>query len=185
MEESDLVRGCVEGSLRHQRELYQVFAPKMMGVCMRYAGNQAEAEDMLQEGFVTVFRKIETFTGKGDLGAWIRKVMVNAALMHLRKNKKFQMQVDLEEVDFFLEAGQSLFSTLAAKDLMHMVQKLPPGYRSVFNLYAIEGYNHREIGDKLDISAGTSKSQYSRAREMLRKMILVEAEKTKSDVIWR
>lgn len=185
MNESELVRGCVEGSLRFQRELYQVFAPKMMGVCMRYAGNQAEAEDMLQEGFVTVFRKIDTYAGKGELGAWIRKVMVNAALMYLRKNRKFQMQVDLEEVDFFLESDASLFSDLAAKDLMQMVQKLPAGYRTVFNLYAIEGYNHREIGEQLTISPGTSKSQYSRAREMLRKMLLVEAEKTKGNVIWR
>ena len=111
--------------------------------------------------------------------------MVNSALMYLRKNKKFQLQVDLEEVGFFLESNESLFAGLSAGDLMQMIQQLPMGYRTVFNLYAIEGYNHREIGEKLGISAGTSKSQYSRARELLRRMIELETEKAKGNAVWR
>lgn len=185
MTESELIKGCLEGSLRHQRELYHRFAPKMMGVCMRYAGAEEEAEDMLQEGFLTVFRKIDTFSGTGELGAWIRRVMVNTALMYLRKMKKFQVHVEIEEVDFFLESNESLFSQISAQDLMQMIQQLPAGYRTIFNLYAIEGFNHREIGEKLGISVGTSKSQYSRSREMLRKMIEKEAEKANSNAIWR
>lgn len=156
-----------------------------MGVCMRYAGSEEEAEDMLQEGFLTVFRKIDSFAGAGELGAWIRKVMVNSALMYLRKTKKFQMQVELGEVDFFLESNESLFSHLSAADLMQMIQQLPAGYRTIFNLYAVEGYNHREIGEKLGITVGTSKSQYSRSREMLRKMIELEAAKANSNAIRR
>ena len=171
--------------MRYQRELYHRFAPKMMGVCMRYAGSEEEAEDMLQEGFLTVFRKIETYKGTGELGAWIRRVMVNTALMYLRKHKKFQLQVELGEVEFFLETNESLFSQLSAKELMQMIQQLPAGYRTVFNLYAVEGFNHREIGEKLGISAGTSKSQYSRARELLRRMIEKESEITQDNAIWR
>ena len=185
MTERELIQGCLESSLKHQRELYHRYAPKMMGVCMRYAGSEEEAEDMLQEGFLTVFRKIETYAGTGELGAWIRRVMVNTALMYLRKMKKFQVHVEIEEVDFFLESNESLFSGIAAGELMQMIQQLPAGYRTVFNLYAIEGYNHREIGEQLGISSGTSKSQYSRAREMLRKMIETEREKASRNAIWR
>ncbi len=175
MTDNELINGCLEGSLRHQRELYNHYAPKMMGICMRYAGSEEEAEDMLQEGFLTVFHRIGSFAGRGELGAWIRKVMVNSALMYLRKTKKFQMQTELEEVDFFLESNESLFSHLSAADLMQMIQCLPAGYRTVFNLYAVEGWNHREIGEKLGISISTSKSQYSRSRKILRKMIETEA----------
>ena len=183
MNEEELIEGCLNGSLRHQRMLYERYAPKMMGLCMRYAASEAEAEDMLQEGFVTIFRKLESYAGRGELGAWIRRVVLNSALMTYRKNRKFQMQVDMEGLEYFMESDDNVFSRLSARDLMYMVQQLPAGYRIVFNLYAIEGYTHPEIAQQLDISVGTSKSQYSRARAMLRQMIANEEKRVSGTAI--
>lgn len=177
MSDAELLAGCLEGSLTHQRNLYHCFAPQMMGVCMRYASSEAEAEDMLQEGFIQVFRKIDTFSGTGELGAWVRRIMVNAALMHYRKHKKHLMNLELAEVGYSLESDENLWQQMGARDLMLMVQQLPAGCRMVFNLYAVEGYNHREIAEKLGMTTGTSKSQYSRARSLLRQMIENESNK--------
>ena len=185
MSEADLIAGCLEGSLRHQRELYNRFSGRMMGLCMRYAGSEADAEDMLQEGFVTVFRKIDSYKGSGQLGAWIRKVVLNTALMHYRKNKKHAFAVDIDEVGYMLESSEDSFEQLSAKDLMAMIQQLPSGCRVVFNLYAVEGFNHREIGEQLGISSGTSKSQYSRARNHLQQMIVSENKKTSGTAVWK
>ncbi len=183
MDEADLIAGCLDGSLRHQRTLYERYAPKMMGLCMRYASSEAEAEDTLQEGFVTVFRKLDTYAGRGELGAWIRRVILNTALMAYRKNRKFQLQVEMEGLEFFMEAPDNVFSEISARDLMYMVQRLPDGYRVIFNLYAVEGYKHPEIAEQLGISVGTSKSQYSRARAMLRQMIANEEQKVRGRAI--
>lgn len=177
MTDEELIAGCLEGSLRHQRGLYQRFAPRMMGLCMRYAASEMEAEDILQEGFIQVFRKMDSYSGTGELGAWVRKIVLNAALMHYRKNKKHLFQLDLAEVGYSLESDTDLFRELGAADLMRMVQRLPDGCRLVFNLYAIEGYNHREIAERLGLTTGTSKSQYSRARSLLRSMIENESAK--------
>ncbi|MEM7040918.1 MAG: sigma-70 family RNA polymerase sigma factor, partial [Bacteroidota bacterium] len=133
--------------------------------------------------FVKVFSKIDAFRGTGELGAWIRRIMVNAALMNYRKQKKHQGQVDLDEVSFVLDSGYDIFRAVSARDLMFMIQQLPSGYRLVFNLYAIEGFNHREIAEKLNISVGTSKSQFSRARAMLRGMIEMEEKKVSGRAI--
>lgn len=184
MNEAELIAGCLKGSRRHQRELYDRYSGRMMGICMRYAASEAEAEDILQEGFVTVFRKIASYKGTGELGAWIRKVFVNAALMNYRRNKKHRLQADLADVEYMQEGNDDVFQQMSAADLMRMVQRLPLGCRMVFNLYAIEGYNHREIAEKLGVSAGTSKSQFSRARMLLRKMIENESRKVSGPTIW-
>ncbi|HHG83363.1 MAG TPA: sigma-70 family RNA polymerase sigma factor [Bacteroidetes bacterium] len=184
MNEAALIAGCLKGSLRHQRELYDRYSGRMMGICMRYAGSEEEAEDILQEGFVIVFRKIDTYRGTGELGAWIRRVFVNAALMNYRRNKKHRLQTDFSDVAYMQEASDNVLQEMSAADLMQMVQSLPLGSRMVFNLYAIEGFNHREIGEKLGISPGTSKSQFSRARKLLRKMIENEAKKVSGPTIW-
>jgi RNA polymerase sigma factor (sigma-70 family) len=184
MTDSEIILGCVRGSMKHQRVLYDRYAPRMMGVCMRYAANEQEAEDILQEGFITVFRKIDSFTGTGELGAWMRKVFLNTALMQYRKNKARLQDLDVEVVGFKLESGDDPFAQLSAADLMQMIQRLPPGARLVFNLYAIEGFDHNEIAEQLGISQGTSKSQYSRARELLRNMIEKEAQ-SYGNAIWR
>lgn len=181
MLEQELINGCLEGRLRHQKELYHQYAPLMMGVCMRYASSQDEAQDILQDGFVTVFKKLDTFKGDGPLGAWIRKVMVNSALQYYRKNKKHLHAVPIDEVGFLLESGDDIISSISTKELMYKIQQLPSGFRTVFNLYAIEGYKHHEIAKVLDISEGTSKSQFSRARAQLIKII--EEEKVREKAI--
>lgn len=182
MNDQQLVQGCIDGDYRAQKELYTLYAPKMMGICLRYASNEAEAEDILQDSFIKVFRKIDTFTAKGPLGAWIRRIVVNTAAQSYRDNKKLRLATDLDTVEFFLESDDNVIESLSAQELVGKIQQLPTGYRVVFNLYAVEGFTHPEISEKLGISAGTSKSQYSRARAMLRKMIEEEQEKYSGQV---
>ncbi|MEM0997672.1 MAG: sigma-70 family RNA polymerase sigma factor [Bacteroidota bacterium] len=181
MDESELIAGCLKGSKRHQKALYDLFSGRMMGLCMRYAASEEEAEDILQEGFVTVFRKIDTYQGTGELGAWVRKVVLNAALMNYRRNKKHRFQVDIDEVVHQPATDDNIFQQLSARDLLAMVQLLPARCRMVFNLYAVEGYNHREIGEQLEISVGTSKSQFSRARHLLKEMIAHESNRVRGN----
>jgi RNA polymerase sigma factor (sigma-70 family) len=171
MNDKELVQGCIDGNYRAQRELYNHFSPKMMGICLRYAANRSEAEDILQDGFIKVFRKIDTYTAKGPLGAWIRRIIVNTAAQSYRDSKNLRLSTDLDQVDFFLESNDNVIESLSARELISKIMELPTGYRVVFNLYAVEGFTHPEIAEKLGISSGTSKSQYSRARAMLRKMI--------------
>ncbi|MEM1000278.1 MAG: RNA polymerase sigma factor [Bacteroidota bacterium] len=153
-----------------QRRLYELTSGKMMVLCLRYARNQEEAEDILQEGFLRVFRKIDTFKGNGSLEGWVRRVITNVAIRHYQKNARLHVVVGLEEVEY--ELGEDLLEQdIALEALLDMVQRLPDGYRMVFNLYAIEGFSHEEIAQKLAISIGTSKSQLARARKSLRQML--------------
>ena len=141
----------------------------MKGVCLRYSKNEAEAEDLLQDSFIKAFNKLDTFNHKGALGGWLRKLTVNTALEYYRKNKMDSIPLSLvtEEIDENIDAIQKL----ELDDLVLKIQQLPIGFRTVFNLYAIEGYNHKEIGKLLSIAEGTSKSQYSRAKKLLIKII--------------
>jgi len=151
----------------------------MFALCRRYIGKVDAAEDVLICGFTKVFQKIDQFKGEGSFEGWIRRIMVNEALSHIRKNKSMYLEVEIEyaerEPDFGLLAGQ-----LEAEDLQKLIDKLPGGYKTVFNLYAIEGFSHKEIGDQLGISENTSKSQLSRARKHLQTM-LVESENYLND----
>jgi RNA polymerase sigma factor (sigma-70 family) len=183
MTDAELIEGCSKGSRNHQRALYERYSALMMGVCMRYAANEEEAEDILQDGFVTVFGKINTFAGRGELGAWMRKVFLNTALMAYRKNKARLLQTDVDTLSYSLDSGEDLFAKVAAQDLMYMIQQLPTGARVIFNLYAVEGHEHHEIAEQLGISVGTSKSQYSRARQLLREMIELEAQRVHGSTI--
>lgn len=171
MTDSELIMGCLEGSRRHQKALYDRYAPYMMGVCMRYASCVAEAEDLLQDGFVTVYRKLGSYEGRGELGAWMRRIFLNTALMNFRKTKHLQQQLELAAVGQTADAGEDPFSTVSAAELMQLLQSLPAGARMVFNLYAVEGFEHHEIAEQLGISIGTSKSQYSRARTLLKEKL--------------
>lgn len=168
MEDSALVKKCINGDARAQRALFEKFAPKMLGVCMRYAKNTEQAEDVLQDGFVKVFTKLSKYSGNGSLEGWIRRIIVNTALDEIRKNVKFQKNVQVDEVDYKLELNGHILEGLAADDLMKIINDLPDGYRVVFNMFAIEGYSHKEIAVQLNISENTSKSQYSRARAYLK-----------------
>jgi len=153
-----------------QRELYQRFAPKMYGVCLRYAGNAEEAEDILQEGFIKVFNKIGSFRSEGSFEGWIRRIFVNTAIEHFRK--KIYLQPITEHEEATVEGKYlNILDTLAEKDIIRLVQQLSPGYRTVFNMYVVEGYTHKQISEILGISEGTSKSQLSRAKLILQDMV--------------
>ena len=171
MDEQTLINECLKGKSIAQRKLFELFAPKMMGVCMRYMKSQEEAEDVLQDGFVKVFHKLSAFQSSGSLEGWIRRIMVNTALDQLRRNAKFGNTLDVTEVDYKLENENFTFEELVAEDLMKIINDMPDGYKIVFNMFAIEGYSHKEIADTLSISENTSKSQYSRARAYLREKL--------------
>lgn len=145
-----------------------------MGVCIRYADRREEAEDMLQNGFIKVFDKIDTFKGTGSLEGWIRKIIVNESLTYIRKNKQMKMNVDIENAKYMIPGQNHIGDIVNEKDLLRIIQQLPVGFRTVFNLFAIEGYSHKEIAEQLGITEGTSKSQYSRARTHLQKMLQPE-----------
>jgi RNA polymerase sigma factor (sigma-70 family) len=168
--EQDLVEQCKQGKRHAQQEIYSRYSRKMFGVCFRYLKNDFDAEEVLVTSFTKIFEKIDKFDGKGSFEGWIRKLTVNEALMYLRKHKKFQVQIDDEH---FTNDGkyEHFEGTLEAEDLMKLIEKLPTGYNTVFNLYAIEGYSHKEISEMMGITEGTSKSQLSRARSLLQKYL--------------
>lgn len=168
--ESDLISGCKEGDRRMQEELYRRFSPRMYAVCLRYASNAEEAEDILQEGFIKIFKKLDSFRGEGSFEGWIRRIFVNTAIEHFRRKRYLQPVTEKEENTI---EGKSLSALdgLAEKDILALVRQLSPGYRTVFNMYVVEGYTHKEIGDMLGISEGTSKSQLSRAKVILQDMV--------------
>jgi RNA polymerase sigma factor (sigma-70 family) len=168
--ESDLIRGCIEGNRRMQEELYNRFSPRMYAVCLRYAANAEEAQDILQEGFIKIFKKLDSFRGEGSFEGWIRRIFVNTAIEHFRR-KRYLTPVTEKEENTIEGKYTSALDDLAAKDIMALVQELSPGYRTVFNMYVVEGYSHKEIADMLGISEGTSKSQLSRAKVILQNMV--------------
>ncbi len=173
--EKQLIQACLDGNPKAQRQLYQHFSGKMMGICMRYASDRPEAEDMLQDGFCRVFTDLSKFRAEGPLGAWIRRVVINTALQHLRRKKtRMFPTIELQEIKETHLSAEDIISQFSAQDLLQIIQQLPPGYRMVFNLHAIEGYSHEEIADQLGISIGTSKSQLSKARATIKKMLTSE-----------
>jgi RNA polymerase sigma factor (sigma-70 family) len=168
--ENDLINGCIEGDRRMQEELYRRFSPRMYAVCLRYAGNAEEAEDILQEGFIKIFKKLDSFRGEGSFEGWVRRIFVNTAIEHFRRKRYLQPVTEKEE-DSIEGKSLSALDDLAEKDILALVRQLSPGYRTVFNMYVVEGYTHKEIGDMLGISEGTSKSQLSRAKVILQDMV--------------
>lgn len=178
--ESDLISGCLQGNRRMQEELYRRFSARMYAVCLRYATNAEEAEDILQEGFIKIFKKLDSFRSEGSFEGWIRRIFVNTAIEHFRRKRYLQPVTEKEENTI---EGKSLsaLDDLAEKDILELIRQLSPGYRTVFNMYVIEGYTHKEIGDMLGISEGTSKSQLSRAKVILQEMVKKFIEQ-KSDV---
>lgn len=166
MNESELVRDCLKNKRDSQKRLYELYAPKMLGVCYRYAQSRAEAEDFLQEAFITIFRKLDQWKGEGELGAWIRKIVVNTSLNCIKARHHFNDQIHSIPIEQ-IPAHSFIEKESHPDELMELVHRLPTGYKTVFNLYAIEGYSHEEIGELLQIKASTSRSQLSKARKML------------------
>jgi len=171
MTDDEIIEGCVKKKALAQKALYDKFSKKMMGVCQRYCDSQEEAEDVMQNGFINVFEKIDSFKASGSLEGWIRKIVVNTALSNIRKSKKMEGSVEIGSIELTLEDYTHLGESLGAKELLKIIHSLPTGFKTVFNLHAIEGYSHKEIGDMLGITEGTSKSQYSRAKAYLQKVI--------------
>jgi RNA polymerase sigma factor (sigma-70 family) len=170
LSEADLVAECRLGNPRAQRVLYDRLAPKMMAVCLRYVRHQEDAEEVLMQGFVKVFRGLEGYRQDGCIAAWVRRIMVNTALSFLRTRRPTHL--DLDDCGALISpVAAHAESALATSDLLRMIQALPTGYRTVFNLYAVEGYSHPEIGELLGISEGTSKSQLAKARAHLQRQL--------------
>jgi len=172
MDEQQLIAGCKKGNRLAQRELYDKYAPRMLAVCMRYVNDRETARDLLQEGFIKVFTCIDSYSSLGSFEGWVRKVFVNGALEYLRKTDVLREATDLDNAPELVQPEASVLSNISAAELMKMIQQLPAGFRAVFNLFAIEGYSHREIGEMLKITESTSRSQYTRARQMLQKQIM-------------
>src|ERR1700750_2619931 len=184
MTEEAILKGCLQNDPAAQKELYNRYSPKMLSVCYRFAHNREDAEDMLQEGFIKIFSQMHTFGNRGAFEGWIRRIIVHTCINILKKNKKFNESVDIIHATGAMVREESVPSIVQAKQIVECIRMLPIGYRTVLNLYAIEGYSHKEISTMLDIEESTSRSQYTRAKAMLediliRKKIIMRAkEKT-------
>lgn len=172
MTEELMLFGCLDNVASAQEALYNRFSPRMLGVCYRFARNREDAEDMLQEGFIKVFSQIHQFRSQGALEGWIRRIIVHTCINILKKNKKFTDSVDLIHAGNMYLNENNIPSILETKEVVESVKQLPIGYRTVLNLYAIEGFNHKEISKMLDIEESTSRSQYTRAKAMLEDILI-------------
>lgn len=175
--EKALIQGCIKGDRKAQKQLYDQFAGRMLVVAMRYSKSDLEAEDIIQEAFIKIFEKIKTFREESRLGFWIKRIVVNTALNHQRSKLYMFPMVDVQELNNSANGDFSL-SNYHFKELLAFIKELPSGCQIIFNLYAIEGYSHQEIAKMLDISIGTSKSQYFRAKELLKARIGQEEQKS-------
>ena len=172
MTEEAIIRGCIKNQAVAQLELYLQYSPKMLAVCYRYAHNREDAEDMLQEGFIKVFTQLGSFENRGSFEGWIRKIMVHTCINILKKNKKFNESVDLIHAHSVALKEDSIPALVQVKQIVECIRLLPTGYRTVLNLFAIEGYSHREIAQLLDIEESTSRSQFTRAKAMLEEVLI-------------
>lgn len=167
-----MLAGCLQNNATSQEALYNRFSPRMLGVCYRFAKNREDAEDMLQEGFIKVFTQIHQYRNEGALEGWIRRIMVHTCINCLKKNKKFAESVDIIHAGSLHVREDMIPSIMQAKQIVECIRILPLGYRTVLNLYAIEGYSHKEIAGLLDIEESTSRSQYTRAKAMLEEILI-------------
>ncbi|HLD54571.1 RNA polymerase sigma factor [Sediminibacterium sp.] len=172
MTEQTILVGCINNDPSAQRELYNRYSPKMLSVCYRFGNSREDAEDMLQEGFIKIFTQIHTFQNKGAFEGWIRRIIVHTCINFLKKNKKFSNSIDLDQADYLEVKEETMPSVMQARQIIECIRQLPLGYRTVLNLYAMEGYSHKEIADMLDIEESTSRSQYTRAKVMLEGILI-------------
>ena len=167
MIQSQLIKDCLKGKASAQRALYDHFARPMLGLCYRYTKSMADAEDVLQDGFIKVFKSLHQYSGSGELGAWVRRIMVNSAINYLKKEKRYQQDLSFTDLTLHPVSDDNPELILNAKELADLIRQLPTGYQTIFNMHAVEGYTHVEIGKILGVHEGTSKSQYARARALL------------------
>jgi RNA polymerase sigma factor (sigma-70 family) len=166
----DIIKECASGNIRAQEKLYRLFAPKMFGVCLRYAKDRHEAEDNLQEGFIKVFTNIASFRHEGSFEGWMRRIMINVALGKFRKQDVITAVEDIGKYET-TGSADGIFERLEAAELLELIRQLPPRYRMVFNLFVLEDMNHQEISEIMNISVGTSKSNLARARDILKRKV--------------
>lgn len=166
-----LVKDCIKNSRQAQEALYKQYASVMLGLCYRYTISIEDAEDVLQEGFIKVFHNIEKYRNEGDLGAWIRKIMVNTALTYLNKHNKYKKEMQLDEIQMHPLTDENIEVKLETKELIETIRQLPAGYQTIFNLVAVEGFSHVEIADLMKINVNTVRSQYKRARGIIIKKL--------------
>jgi len=187
MTEQAIIAGCLHNDAASQRELFNRYSPKMLSVCYRFAQNREDAEDMLQEGFIKVFTQMHTFQNKGSFEGWVRRIMVHTSINFLKKYKKFTESLDLTSAENLEVKEESIASIMQSKQVVECIRQLPIGYKTVLNLFAIEGYSHREISILLDIEESTSRSQYTRAKNILSNILIkkriIEAPKEKFELL--
>ncbi len=171
MDLQSVIEGCIAGNAKSQRMLFEFFAPKMLAVCIRYTSNKMEAEDVLQEGFIKLFQRIDSFEFKGSFEGWLRRLFVNTALDYLRKENKYKFSVEVDDALLDNSTSNFIMEGLEAADLLKVLDSLPSTYKTVFNLFVIEGYSHKEISVLLNISENTSKSNFFRARSIIQKKL--------------
>lgn len=169
--ETELIQSCIDGDRYSQSQLYELFIPKMFAVCLRYSKNREDAEEIVQEGFVQVFKSLRSFKKEGSFEAWIRKIMVYCCIKHFRSKAKMHPVVNIESINLEEIGNEDIIARLGKKELLKMVQALPPAYRMIFNLYVFEGMKHREIAEQLGISEGTSKSNFFDAKISLQRAV--------------
>lgn len=175
-----LVQACLEGRREAQKALYERFAPRMLGLCVRYVGNRADAEEVMQEGFISVFLHLHQFRFAGPLESWIRKIMVRVAVNYIRRRRWISLEDRKEESE-----GMSIYTAQSAgeeRELIQLILQMPKGYRTIFNLHVVEGYAHREIAALLGIDEGTSRSQFARARAWLQARLSADQPRTSTSM---
>lgn len=170
-DEKQLIDDCKAGKVKAQRALYNLFARKMMAVCLRYSDNFESAQDLLQEGFIKVFSAIGTYNFAGSFEGWMRRIFVNTALEELRRKNVLKNSIEIDTPVMQAEADYSAVDQISANELLELISALPVGFRTVFNMFAIEGYSHKEIADVLGITESTSRSQYTRAKKALQEKL--------------
>ena len=173
LNEEQLIEGCKKNMRKARNNLYKLYARKLLGICLRYTRNKSEAEDVLHDAFIKIFTKIDQYSGKGSFEAWMKRITTNTAIQHLRDKAKKRLVISEKEVDEvnIIEEVKEESPQLPAQELMKIIQMLPDGYKMIFNLYVFEKMSHKEIAQLLGISEGTSKSQFSRAKQYLRNEI--------------
>ena len=159
-----LIQKCIQGDRMAQRKMYELLAPRFFPVCIRYVGDRTVAEDILQEGFVALFAKLDTYTGSGSFDGWARRIFINASLMYLRKNDVLKDSEDISEIRKMSSDGENALDKIGFKELIDVIATMPAGFRTVFNMYVLEGFTHKEIADELGITESTSRTQLSRGR---------------------
>ncbi len=175
-EMNQIINGCIKGKQKARKELFKLYHKTLLGTCLRYSRDKSEAEDILLEGFIQIYSRIETYSGNGSFEGWMRKIIINTAIDYFRKNKKENFHQNIDDYNYLPSDEADILKQISAKEIMSLIQSMPQGYRVVFNLYAIEGYSHKEIADLLKVTESTSKSQVRKARIWLMKRLKYNCE---------